>query len=417
MGVLWKPKINEKGAIKMKRLKVILIIIMLMILIFVTGCWDRRELNEMAIISAAGVDPYSEKELTFVYQIVNPSAIAAKGVGSTKTPFLTHKTNSETLFSATTKASRELSRGLYYGHLQAFVINSEFAEEYGLRHLLDFLYRSNEVREDIHLFVADGQSAEDILSTQLVLESINGVAIEKNLLTAHENEGVVRPIELREVISSLMCEQMGVIIPLVKLSPPKPESNLTETQNANMKSVIKVEGFAVFKKDKQIGTLNPKESRALNFITDDIEKTSLVFSYKEHNHSLEILNSNTKVITNIKNGKPEVLIEIENQASLADFTIPVELDKLSIINELESITNKTIKEDVEAVIKKVQQDYKVDVFGFCQKFAKQHPKEWKRLKDDWEEYFVDLEVEIKVNTTITEIGMKINTFPEKMGGK
>lgn len=411
-------KDNEKGAINMKKLKVILIIIMLMILIFATGCWGRRELNEMAIISAAGVDPYSEKELTFVYQIANPSAIAAKGVGSIKTPFFTHKTNGETLFSATTKASRELSRALYYGHLQAFVINSKFAEEYGLRHLLDFLYRNNEVRENIHLFVTDDQSVENILSTQVILDNINGIAIEKNLRNAYENEGVVRPIELREVVSSLICEAGGVVIPLIKISPDEPKSNLAATQNAIMGTVIRIEGFAVFKKDKQIGTLNPKEARALNFITDDIKKTSLVFPYKGHNHTLEILRSDTKVTTDIKNGKPEVLIEIENQASLNDFTIPVELDDPAVINELEAITNKVIKEDVEAVIKRVQQDYQVDIFEFCYKFAQQQPKEWNKIKDDWDkEYFVDLDVKIKVNTTITDIGMKINTFPVKIGGE
>lgn len=408
----------KKVPIIMKRMKKILIILTILTLTFLTGCWSRRELNEMAIISASGVDPYSEKEMTFVYQIVNPSAIAAKGVGSTKTPFVTHKTNSQTIFSATTKASRELSRTLYYGHLQAFVINSEFAKEYGLRHLLDFLYRNNEVREDIHLFVTDDQSAEEVLSTQVVLESINGMAIEKNLHNVHENEGVAKPVELREVVSSLICETGGVVIPIVKISPPEPEPNLADTQKANMETVIKVEGFAVFKKDKQIGTLNPNEARALNFVTDDIERTSLIFPYKGHNHTLEILRSDTKVTTNVKNGKPEVLIEIENLGSLNDFTIPVELDNPTIINELESIANKVIKDDVEAVIKRVQQDYKVDIFEFCYKFAQQQPKEWKKLKDGWdEEYFTDLDVKIKVNTTITDIGMKINTFPVNIGGE
>lgn len=401
----------------MKRLKFILIILILITILFATGCWSRRELNEMAIISAAGVDPYSEEELTFVYQIVNPSAIAAKGIGSTKTPFFTHRTNSQNLFSATTKASRELSRVLYYGHLQAFIVNSEFAKEYGLRHLLDFLYRNNEVRENIHLFVTDDQPVEDILSTQVILENINGVAIEKNLRNAYENEGVVRPVELREVASAIISESTNAVIPLIKISPLKPETNLAETQNANMETVIKVEGFAVFKKDKQIGTLNPKEGRALNFVTGDIKKTSLIFPYKEHNHTLEIIKSTTKITTSVNNGKPEVLVEIENRASLNDFTVLVELDNLAVIKDLESIANKIIKDDIEAVIKRVQQDYGVDIFKFGEKFYQQHPKEWKKLKDDWDKYFVDLDVDIKVNTTITDIGMKINTFPKEIGGE
>lgn len=398
----------------MIKLKLILIIIPLMIL-FLTGCWDRHELNEMAIISAAGVDPHSEKELTFIYQIVNPSAFTDKGASSIKTPFFTLKTNSQTLFSAISMASRELLRTLYLGHLQAFIINSEFATEFGLRHLFDFLYRNNEIRENIHLFVTDDQSVEDILSTQFVLENINGLAIEKYLLNAYENEGVVRPVELREAVSILVSGSTCLVLPLIKISPPNPESNLTDTQTADDRTVITVEGFAVFKKDRQIGTLNPKEGRALNFVTDDINKTDLVFPYKGHNHTLEILNSDTKISTEIKNGKPEILIEIENRASLNDFTIPMELDNQTIINELEKISNKIIKEEVEAVISKTQQEFRVDIFQFGEKISKQHPKDWEKIKDDWEEYFVDLEVKIKVNTTITDIGMKINTFSEGIG--
>ena len=172
----------------LKRMSIISII--LSIFVFFTGCWDRQELNQLAIVSGIGVDPGpTEGEITVVYQVVNPSASSGTlGVSSTMTPFMTLQTSAKTIYAAIRKSSREISRKLYFGHLQVIVIHSELAEKSGIKDLLDMMYRDPEIREDIPVVIAKGQKTDDVLSNQSILESNNSLSILKHLENTYENE-------------------------------------------------------------------------------------------------------------------------------------------------------------------------------------------------------------------------------------
>ena len=47
-------------------------------LLFLTGCWDRNELNQLAFSTALGFDRNSEGDIVITAQILNPRAIAAQ---------------------------------------------------------------------------------------------------------------------------------------------------------------------------------------------------------------------------------------------------------------------------------------------------------------------------------------------------
>lgn len=399
----------------MKIRKLAFLSMIILTLMITPSCWSRKELNEIAIVTAGGVDfGPTEKELSFVYQVINPSAMSAKGVSSIKTPFVTLKTSGKTLFSAGRKGTRELSRKLYFSHLQDYIISSDYAKEKGIKDLLDILYRDHELREDIYIFIAENQTAKEILSTQTILENNTGISIHKHLENTYRNDGCSRPVQLRQVINILTSKTTSLAIPTVRLSPPVQGSKLDNTQNAEQESVIKVGGFALFKKDKLIGFIGTKQARALNFIVDEIQSTIVVVPYKGGIHSIDILYSKTNIQTDIKNGKPEVLIEIRNEANVGEVNAPIDLTKLSTIKDLEKKTDLAIKNEVTNFIEEVQKKYKVDIFMFGEAFNRQHPKEWKKLEKDWIDYFTDLKVEVKVNTIIREIGMKNNPFQIEM---
>lgn len=401
-----------------KQIRAFILIALFLQLIISTGCWNRRELNEIAILSGLGIDPGPKAdEITLVYQIINASAIAGKGVSSMKTPFITLTTSGKTLFSAIRKGTRESSRRLYFGHVQVYIISSEVAEKKGIKDLLDMIYRDHEIRENIKVLIAKGQKAEAVLSTQSILENNSGMLILKQLDNACANEGTAKLVEIRDIISSLMNPTSDLVIPTVFLSPPEPNSKLEYVQDAVQESVLKTTGFAVFKKDKLIGYLNPEEARALNWITDDLERTVIVVPYKGADNSIEVIHSKTEIQTEFKNGKPEILLDIQIDANIGEVNSAVDLTKLSTIEEIKRKTDLTVKNTIENLIKQVQKDYKVDIFQFSDVLKRQHPKEWKKIENNWEEYLVNLSVKIKVNTTIKEVGMKNNTFLLKMKEK
>ncbi len=189
------------------------------------------------------------------------------------------------------------------------------------------------------------------------------------------------------------------------------------TQSSKPDSVIKTEGFAVFKKDKLIGYLNSAEARGVLWATDDVDKGIIVVPYKSNKQSIEIMNSHSKMKTTFRNGKPEVQLNIAIKANVGSVVGPIDLSEQSVIRDLEKRTNQTVKNNIEKVIKKVQDQYGVDIFGFGEALGRQHPKEWKNHKGKWEKEFKKLKVNIIVDTVIGEIGLKNRSFEVDMKGK
>lgn len=56
--------------------KRVLAVIMLLSIIVLPGCWDKRELTDLAIISAIGIDRTNEGNYVLHFQIINPGNVA-----------------------------------------------------------------------------------------------------------------------------------------------------------------------------------------------------------------------------------------------------------------------------------------------------------------------------------------------------
>lgn len=56
--------------------KRVLTVLMLLSVIVLPGCWDKRELTDLAIISAIGIDRTNEGNYVLHLQIINPGNVA-----------------------------------------------------------------------------------------------------------------------------------------------------------------------------------------------------------------------------------------------------------------------------------------------------------------------------------------------------
>ena len=75
---------------------------------------------------------------------------------------------------------------------------------------------------------------------------------------------------------------------------------------------------------------------------------------------------------------------------------------------------KKLKTILKATIKTIQNDFNSDVLGFGATIYKHDPKEWKKIKDNWEEEFPKLQVKIDVTVKINHLGAIDNSFLQNM---
>lgn len=150
-----------------------LFILLIVFLLFTTGCWNRRELNELAIALAIGIDSTKDGQFLLTAQVVNPGELATgnSGGGTGTSPTVIYQAKGKTVFEAFRKMTKESPRKIYPSHLRILVIGESLAKK-GIGKPLDLLTRDWELRSDFYIVVAKGMRAEEILKVPTSLEKI-----------------------------------------------------------------------------------------------------------------------------------------------------------------------------------------------------------------------------------------------------
>ena len=65
-------------------------------------------------------------------------------------------------------------------------------------------------------------------------------------------------------------------------------------------------------------------------------------------------------------------------------------------------------------IKTVQKDYGIDIFGFGEVVARQDYKNFKKVKDHWDEAFKDAEIDVAVNYKMRRAGIRTKGVFDRM---
>ncbi|WP_427138813.1 Ger(x)C family spore germination protein [Psychrobacillus psychrodurans] len=388
------------------------ILLLLILSLFLTGCWNRRELNELAITLAIGIDK-SEDGYLISAQVVVPKEVSMNA-GNGGSPVTLLQAQGETVYEAIRKITKESPRKIYPGHLRMLVIGESLAED-GIGDSLDLLSRDWELRSDFYVVVAKDSKAEDILNIQTPLESIPSNKMFNTLKISEENWSATVGVTLDDLIADLISDgKEAVLTGIIIRGNPENASSLQNVETITPSATIQYQDLAVFKNDKLVGWLNEEESRSYNAIINQVKNTvSTISCPKEGKASIEVLNFNTDVKGEVFHGIPKVDVSIDIEANLGALECSINITKPESIEILENIYAKEVKESIEQSIESVQEKYDSDIFGFGNAIHRTNPKLWNTMKKEWDQHFTDLEVNIKVNVKILKTGTVDNTLIEK----
>lgn len=383
-------------------------------LLFLAGCWNRRELNDLAFAVAMSVDKSEDQYLVNV-QVVDPGEVASKKGTSGRTPVTVYSEKGKHIFEAIRRMTTVTPRKLYFSHLQMCVISEEVAKE-GIGEPLEFLSRDHEFRKDFYVVVAKRVKAEEILKNLTSLEKIPANKMQSSLRTSEKAWAPTVAVQLDRLIADLTSEGKNPVLTgiAIKGDPPKGETK-ENVERIDAFARMRFEDIAVFKKDKLIGWLNEKESKGYNYITNNIHGTvSMIDCPKSGELVLEIIRSKTKVKGEVKQGKPTIDIYVDGEANVGEVACQMDLTQTQTIRELEQMANARNEEIVRSAVDKAKK-LKVDIFGFGEVIHRSYPKKWKSLKKDWdEEQFVNAAVNVHSNFKIRRTGIVNQSFLEKV---
>ncbi|SFT27000.1 Ger(x)C family spore germination protein [Paenibacillus sp. BC26] len=401
-----------------RMMKLALIAISLASVLCATGCWNSRELNKLAIVTAMAIDKAeSSDQYELTFQVVVPSELSKSGNGGGGgggAPFSIYSVRSKTLFEGIRKASKQVPRQLFFSHIQVVVLGEKLAKA-GIEEIFDFFERSHEVRLTSMLLVARGSSPGKLISTITPLAPLQAQAV----LGASEFSAKIWSsspnIGIDEVIRKLI--NPGAEPSISGLRMMGDDANVTQQQNLGQSRLpyhLEVSGISMFREGKLVGWLENEKARGYMFIINQMKSTIMNLSCagKTDALALEIIKSKTKIQVSMKDGHPNVHIVVKAEGNVAEVKCGIALTELSVLNKLEQEWGEAAKSSMLAAIRSAQAVHS-DVFGFGEVLQRNHPKAWRQVQDSWAEAFSEAEVTITFQGQILRSGMRGKSLMEK----
>ncbi|NBD23692.1 Ger(x)C family spore germination protein [Paenibacillus glycinis] len=237
------------------------IIGILICLLLCSGCWDMKEINQLAIVNlgAADKDPETGR-ITAYYQVINPSALTNKQSGAAKAAVYTFKFEDFSLGRFTRQTTTIMPRSLFMPHMQALILSERYAKQ-GITDMINFVELSPDRRTNV-IFLIAGSPIETIINSFSPLERMPGRYIRSLInLSGQGFETGYEPIRIKDLAKG-MYRKKPMVIPIVSYtsSEPAKDTNRLEDIDIRKKTFLFV-GGAVFRHGRMVGRLNFDEKQ------------------------------------------------------------------------------------------------------------------------------------------------------------
>ncbi|MEH7249474.1 Ger(x)C family spore germination protein [Neobacillus niacini] len=364
---------------------------------FLTGCWDRTEINDLAFILAAGMDKGKKNNIELSVLIFIPQAQQSgqgsgmSGGGSSGQTFV-RSAEGETVADAMARLQEALTRKIFWGQNEVLLIGDKLAKK-GISEQIDFWMRHSEPRIRADVFVSKGK-AKTVLKAMPELEKDASKQLRKIVKT---HIGV--KVTVKDLLQMLSGESNAAVLPWVE--------NLPQSQMDKKKAIPTINGAAIIKDGKMVGRLSDKETRGILWPRNEIKSGVITISFKDEKGyiSLNLLRSQNELIPSIKNGKWSMHVKSNAELEVIQNTTKHNLFDPNIKKKTEQKVKNEIEQREKFVFTEVQRKLKADIFGFADEFEKKYPQIWKQKRKQWNEIFPEVAVSFETKVNIKRTGL------------
>jgi len=377
------------------------------------GCWDRREINDLAFVSASAVDLVDGQyrlaiQIPLVHRIAVSGGGAGGGGGEQATWFI-HSTLGTTLRGAVDEAQRSSSRSLTFSHRRIMLLGEELARA-GVTEALDVMIRVPENRLNSVMVVTEGE-ARDVISARVPVEDFSSEAARELILALMR-----RPTTIKSFMEMLLNPGLDAHVPILKVTQAVPGGD------GKPESLIKLAGVGIFRHDRLIEVLKGDEATAFLWAVDEALHQSV---------------SVPAPGTSTGPGPATTTIRFENQsaehrASLSgdQLTVRIRLDGVGFVTEnvtrwalsygsnlleYEAAVNRHLEQQANKVVHRLQHEIKADAVGLGAVIHRQLPSHWNRISHDWVEHYPKVKVVVEARVRLAHTGtlMAPSATPER----
>ncbi|MEK4534590.1 Ger(x)C family spore germination protein [Peribacillus sp. FSL K6-1552] len=374
----------------------------------VSGCWDRVEINDLAIVTAAAIEKKEDNQIELSIQVFIPKSLSSgggqggPGGGGGVPTTLVRSEKGSNISDALSKLQSKIPRKIFWGQCKVFVFGEKVAKE-GIKEHLDFLLRHPQPRERAYVYVSKGK-AKPILDSLPPLETYSGEVM-RELTDLH----IGMRVTLQNLDEMLTGKSHAAALPLIDILPPGKGQK-------KLQGIPYIVGAAVLNKDKMTGTMTEKETRGILWLRDEIESYTVTLKPKGEKGeiSLNPVSAQVKLVPQIQNKKWKLLVKVNTEGTVIQNGTNLILSSPKALKDAERSYQKEIEKRIEMAFLHTQ-NKKADIIGLGKEFYRKYPKQFNKIENHWNEKFEEIEVEIDVVAHIRRQGYidKPAGLPEK----
>ncbi|GIO12988.1 spore germination protein KC [Cohnella xylanilytica] len=390
------------------------LIVSLLAILPLAGCWDRTELNELSITAATSFDR-DEDQWVVSYQVVIPSAISGsmgnvKG-GASQLPVIVYSTHGPTIREAVFQSAFESPRKLFFSHNRVVVISDEVARQ-GLKPIIDVYFRNPDVRETVNVLIAEGK-ARKIIEQLMQIQIIPGDGIFETMRTENRLYSALPSTNMYELAMELTSSARNAAIPEILISGSRPVTTSDQMNSTTLSSKIRLGRLALLKDGKLAGWLSQDEALGVSFLRNKVNQTVISFPCKASDpklaSSVQIKGSKTRIVPVKKGDSFRFRADIKAQGALLETNCGVDLEKPEVIRQMESQVRAQAIELIRRGFQATQK-LQTDVVGFADAIHRRDPRAWHRLEKNWPAEYARVGLDIRFDFTIKRMGLSNKSF-------
>lgn len=417
--------------------KKIKLIISIFIIFTLTGCYDYREINDLAIVGATEINKIDDNYQVTV-QAINPQA--PDKTTNPQAPFVIYTGTGKTIQEAYRSITLTSSRFLYSNHLQLLIINEKVAKE-DISSIIDYYVRNPGIRTEFYILIGKD---DNILSITTPIDEIPSASIKESIENNYKYYGVTSRVTFSEFVDMNLNPNLEIVLPSIELIKDIPtkdkdeQSNDNNNQNKNeqkdeksneendelsqdetsnkntesteVKSKYRLSGYAIFKDSHLIGYLNNEESIHYNILNNNIKDTIITYECDKNKYlAIEVIDSNSSI--KIKNNNVEITINLEG--NINEVHCNIDIKKSENISKISKEIEKKLNKEITDNILNIRTTYKSDIFKFKDIIYKHDYNYYQKIKNNYDEAYQNLNISVKTNVNLIEKGNILEVIHEK----
>lgn len=383
-----------------------LVIMLILLTICMTGCWDKVEIDQKAFASVIGVDAGKdigkEKQLkeispsasftgskldkmkvTYAFPDISKLGPEKGGTAVDKTMSIDAYSMQDSIDKIVNKSSRNLS----FGHLKLIVLNTSILDYSNtFKEVIDYLQRQPAINRMIYIVFSEDKSEEILKFKPNMEKSVENYII--GILENNKKNNTSAPLTLNEFLEET-SQNNTALVPVINIDKKSKD--------------LKISKVAAIKDDKIKGYISTEQANNIQLINKKFKggTRTIIRDGSPLDYSIE--NSERKIkIRDKKKLSFDIKLNLEGQ--IKGHNIDKQISSKGDINKIEEDLNKAITQDIKEVIRISQTEYNTDILDLGGFIHKYHPKLWKEIKGNWNELYKTVDINVTADTKVRRIG-------------